>query len=103
MGIIDAAMRDVDLTPTSNGTEIVIFGEGPKILSLPGFFGDVVHIGSIRVPMLELITIGTGIVVVVLFYALLQRTTFGATIPAFERNASSTIARTASGASATSS
>jgi branched-chain amino acid transport system permease protein len=61
---------------------IVIFGEGPKILSLPGFFGDVVHIGSIRVPMLELITIGTGIVVVVLFYALLQRTTFGAQLRA---------------------
>jgi branched-chain amino acid transport system permease protein len=61
---------------------IVIFGEGPRILSLPAFFGNVVHIGSVRIPMLEVITIGTGVVVVAIFYALLQRTRFGAQLRA---------------------
>ena len=61
---------------------IVIYGEGPRILQLPALFSKDAHIGAIRVPVLELITIGTGIVVVALFYALLQRTSFGAQLRA---------------------
>jgi branched-chain amino acid transport system permease protein len=61
---------------------ILIFGERPRILRLPSLFGDVVEIAGVRVPVLELITIGTGAVVVVIFYALLNRTSFGAQIRA---------------------
>jgi branched-chain amino acid transport system permease protein len=61
---------------------IVIYGEGPRILQLPALFSKDAHIGAIRVPVLELITIGTGVVVVALFYALLQRTSFGAQLRA---------------------
>jgi branched-chain amino acid transport system permease protein len=61
---------------------IVIYGEGPRILQLPALFSKDAHIGAIRVPVLELITIGTGIVVVAMFYALLQRTSFGAQLRA---------------------
>jgi branched-chain amino acid transport system permease protein len=61
---------------------IVIYGEGPRILQLPSFFGQDVRLGSIRIPDLELITIGTAAVVVGVFYALLQRTSFGAQLRA---------------------
>ena len=43
---------------------ILCFGEQPRILRLPSVFGDVANIGSIRVPVLELITIGTAAAVV---------------------------------------
>jgi branched-chain amino acid transport system permease protein len=61
---------------------ILFFGEQPRILSLPSFFGDVVDIGSVRVPVLELITIGTSAVVVAVFYAVLNKTAFGAQLRA---------------------
>jgi branched-chain amino acid transport system permease protein len=61
---------------------ILFFGEQPRILRLPSFFGDVAHIGSIRVPVLELITIGTAAVVVAVFYLVLNRTAFGAQLRA---------------------
>jgi branched-chain amino acid transport system permease protein len=61
---------------------IVIFGEGPRILQLPAFLGSVWHAGSVRLPVLELVTIGTSAVVVAIFYALLELTTFGAHIRA---------------------
>jgi branched-chain amino acid transport system permease protein len=61
---------------------ILFFGEQPRILRLPSFFGDVAVIGSIRVPVLELITIGTAAVVVAVFYLVLDRTAFGAQLRA---------------------
>jgi branched-chain amino acid transport system permease protein len=61
---------------------ILFFGEQPRILRLPSFFSDVAHIGSIRVPVLELITIGTAAVVVAVFYLVLNRTAFGAQLRA---------------------
>jgi branched-chain amino acid transport system permease protein len=61
---------------------ILFFGEQPSILSLPSVFGDVVDIGSVRVPVLELITIGTSAVVVAVFYLVLNRTAFGAQLRA---------------------
>jgi branched-chain amino acid transport system permease protein len=61
---------------------IVFFGEGPKILQTPEVLGEVVEIGDLRVPVLEIVTIATSIVVVVVFYALLNRTAFGAQIRA---------------------
>jgi branched-chain amino acid transport system permease protein len=61
---------------------ILIFGERPEILRLPSLFGDVVEIAGVRVPVLELITIGTAVVVVAIFYALLNRTALGAQLRA---------------------
>jgi branched-chain amino acid transport system permease protein len=61
---------------------IVAFGEGPRILQLPGYFGDVIQAGGLRVPVLEIITIATAIVVVGVFYGLLNLTSFGAQIRA---------------------
>jgi len=61
---------------------IVVFGEGPRILQLPEFLSNVTEIGDVRVPVLSLITIATAIVVVALFYLLLNRTAFGAQIRA---------------------
>lgn len=61
---------------------IVIYGEGPRILQLPALFGRDAHIGGVRVPVLELITIGSAVVVVGLFYVLLERTAFGAQLRA---------------------
>jgi branched-chain amino acid transport system permease protein len=61
---------------------ILCFGEQPRILRLPSVFGDVATIGSIRVPVLELITIGTAAVVVAIFYLVLNRTAFGAQLRA---------------------
>jgi branched-chain amino acid transport system permease protein len=61
---------------------ILAFGEGPRILELPAFFSDVKTIGQVRIPVLEIITVGTAVVVVALFYALLNLTAFGAQIRA---------------------
>lgn len=61
---------------------ILAFGEGPRILQTPNVLGEVVTIGSIRIPVLELVTIVTAAIVVVAFYALLNRTSFGAEIRA---------------------
>ncbi|MFL5841780.1 MAG: branched-chain amino acid ABC transporter permease [Thermoleophilaceae bacterium] len=61
---------------------ILFFGEQPRILTLPSLFDDVVEIGSVRVPVLELITIGTSALVVAVFYAVLNRTAFGAQLRA---------------------
>jgi branched-chain amino acid transport system permease protein len=61
---------------------IVIWSEQPKILKFPAFFQNVLTIGSVRVPELELITIGTAVVVVGVYFALLQRTSLGAQVRA---------------------
>jgi branched-chain amino acid transport system permease protein len=61
---------------------ILFFGEQPRILRLPSVFSDVLEIGSVRVPALELITIGTAAVVVAVFYWVLDRTAFGAQLRA---------------------
>jgi branched-chain amino acid transport system permease protein len=61
---------------------IVAFGEGPRILQLPAFMSEVAQIGAVRVPVLSLITIATSVVVVAVFYLLLNRTSFGAQIRA---------------------
>jgi branched-chain amino acid transport system permease protein len=61
---------------------IVAFGEGPRIMQTPAVLGDVVNIGSIRIPVLEIVTIVTAGIVVVAFYGLLNRTSFGAEIRA---------------------
>jgi branched-chain amino acid transport system permease protein len=61
---------------------IVIWSEQPRILNFPSFFQNVLTVGSVRVPVLELITIGTSIVVVGVYFALLQRTSLGAQVRA---------------------
>ncbi|MDO8209568.1 branched-chain amino acid ABC transporter permease [Conexibacter sp. CPCC 206217] len=61
---------------------ILLFSEGPRVLPLPGFFKDVVHVGGVSVPVVEIVTIGSGIVVVALFWLLMNRTALGAQIRA---------------------
>lgn len=61
---------------------ILFFGERPRILRLPSLFGEVVEVANVRIPVLELITIGTAGAVVAIFYALLNRTAFGAQLRA---------------------
>lgn len=61
---------------------IVAFGEGPRILQVPEFFSEVIEIGSVRIPVLEIITIATSVLVVGVFYVLLNQTAFGAQIRA---------------------
>jgi branched-chain amino acid transport system permease protein len=61
---------------------IVLFGESPTVLDLPPVFKDVIHVGGVRVPALEVISIATACVVVAVYYLLLKRTSFGAQIRA---------------------
>lgn len=61
---------------------IVVFGESPRVLELPGFFKDVIRVGDLRIPAHELIAIGTGAVVLAVYYVMLRRTSFGAQIRA---------------------
>jgi branched-chain amino acid transport system permease protein len=46
---------------------IVVFGEQPRVLRLPGFLNDVVQVAGLRVPVLELVTIGAAGVVLAVF------------------------------------
>jgi len=57
---------------------ILIFGEKPRVLEVPSFLNSVITAGGLRIPALQLITIGSGVVIVAAFYALLNRTAFGA-------------------------
>jgi branched-chain amino acid transport system permease protein len=52
------------------------------VVNFPTFFSDVLRIGEVRVPVLEVITIGSALVVLLVFYAVLNRTLFGAQIRA---------------------
>jgi branched-chain amino acid transport system permease protein len=61
---------------------ILLFGEQPRILQLPEFLNDVLHVAGLRIPVLELITIATAALVLALFWLLLNRTMFGAQIRA---------------------
>lgn len=61
---------------------IVLFGEQPRILELPSVFGEVMNIGDVRIPVLEVITIVSAGLVVVFFYLMLNRTSFGAQLRA---------------------
>lgn len=79
----------VTLLITSFGVELVLqygavlfFGENPRILRVPTFLNEVLFIGGIRVPAVELTTIVTAAIVVLGLYALLNRTSFGMQIRA---------------------
>lgn len=61
---------------------ILVYGEQPRVLELPSFLSEVLTIGSIRIPMLQVITIGTGAAVLLAFWGLLNRTSLGAEIRA---------------------
>jgi branched-chain amino acid transport system permease protein len=61
---------------------IVVFGEQPRVLRMPAFLNDVIHFGGLRVPVLEVVTIGAAAGVLAIFYLLLNRTMFGAQIRA---------------------
>lgn len=95
VGIGRAAFRPfltappVTLLITSFGVELVLqyaallfFGENPRILRVPAFLNQVLFIGGIRVPAIELITIVTAAIVVVGLYVLLNRTYLGMQIRA---------------------
>jgi branched-chain amino acid transport system permease protein len=79
----------VTLLITSFGVELVLqygallfFGENPRILQVPDFLTQVLFIGGLRIPAIELTTIGTAAIVVVGLYWLLNRTFFGVQIRA---------------------
>ena len=79
----------VTLLITSFGVELVLqygallfFGENPRILRVPDFLTRVLFVGGLRIPAIELTTIGTAAVVMVGLYFLLNRTFFGVQIRA---------------------
>jgi len=79
----------VTLLITSFGVELVLqygalvfFGENPRILRVPDFLTQVLFIGGLRIPAIELTTIATAAIVVVGLYWLLNRTFFGVQIRA---------------------
>lgn len=61
---------------------ILIFGEQPRVLRAPEVLNDVLNVGALRVPVLQIVTIATGIVTLGGFYLLLSRTSFGAQLRA---------------------
>lgn len=61
----------------------IIFGEGFRPVPTPDFLGNTVHIGGVRLSVLELVSLATAAVVVVGLYALLQRTTIGLQMRAY--------------------
>jgi branched-chain amino acid transport system permease protein len=74
----------IALLITSFGVELVVqyiailaFGENPHVMPSPGFLNKVFDVAGVRVPSIELVTIGTGIVVLGALFVLMQRTTFG--------------------------
>jgi branched-chain amino acid transport system permease protein len=79
----------VTLLITSFGVELVLqygalvfFGENPRILRVPDFLTQVLFIGGLRIPAIELATIATAAIVVLGLYWLLNRTFFGVQIRA---------------------
>ncbi len=61
---------------------ILILGEQPRTLRAPEVLNEVLHMGELRVPVLQIVTIVTGIVTLAGFYFLLSRTSFGAQLRA---------------------
>ena len=79
----------VTLLITSFGVElvlqyagIVIFGENPRILRVPGALNVVIHAGGVRLPVSELTTIAVATLAFALLYLTLNRTNFGIQIRA---------------------
>lgn len=61
---------------------ILMFGEAPKVLDVPESLGNVWHLGELRLPVLQVLTIGAAALTVLGFYLLLNRTTYGAQLRA---------------------
>lgn len=79
----------ITLLITSFGVQLVLqyaavlgFGEQPRVLRTPRLLTEVLRVGGVRVPALELVTIGVAAAVLGAFYLLLNRTMFGAQIRA---------------------
>jgi branched-chain amino acid transport system permease protein len=61
----------------------MIFGEGPRRVPTPSVLGDGWDVGSVRISAIQVLSVATGIVVVVLLYALLHHTTLGLQMRAY--------------------
>ncbi len=61
---------------------ILIFGERPRVLRAPEILNQVLHLGGLRVPVLQLVTIAIALVTLAAFYLLLGKTSFGAQLRA---------------------
>jgi branched-chain amino acid transport system permease protein len=61
----------------------MIFGEGFRPVPTPAFLGNDLHLGGVRISMLQVVSLATAVVVVVGLYALLQRTTVGLQMRAY--------------------
>ena len=61
----------------------MIFGEGFRPVPTPAVLGNVVYVGGVRLSVLQLVTLATGLAVVLGLYVLLQRTTVGLQMRAY--------------------
>jgi branched-chain amino acid transport system permease protein len=61
---------------------ILAWGEKPRIIPYPAAFSKVINIGALRIPLLEIITIGAAAVVVLIYFVILNRTALGAQVRA---------------------
>jgi branched-chain amino acid transport system permease protein len=61
----------------------IIFGEGFRTVQTPRILGNNVVLGGVRTSVLQLVTLGTAIVVLFGLYLLLQRTTVGLQMRAY--------------------
>lgn len=65
----------------------IIFGEGFRRVPTPSVLGNGLHAGGVRISVLQLVSVGTGTLVVLGLYLLLQRTTLGLQMRAYAEDA----------------
>jgi branched-chain amino acid transport system permease protein len=61
----------------------MIFGEGFRTVQTPAVLGNDLHLAGVRMSVLQLASLGTGVVVVLGLYLLLERTTVGLQMRAY--------------------
>jgi branched-chain amino acid transport system permease protein len=67
---------------------VMIFGQAPRVVSIPDGLSHVIFIGGLRMPVIEIVTLATGAVVVISLFLLLNRTTLGLEVLATAENRS---------------
>jgi branched-chain amino acid transport system permease protein len=79
----------VTLLLTSFGAEqvlqyfaVLVFGESPHVMKVPGWLNHVFLIGSVQFPTTELVELGVGVVVVLTLFLVVNRSRLGAQIRA---------------------
>lgn len=74
----------VTLLITSFAVELVLqsgavfaFGESPRVLVVPPFLGEVLTVAGLRVPVIQVLTIGVAVAVLAVLYAVVYRSGYG--------------------------